>query len=93
LTENLPRVLPDGINADIDLATWEFPDIFKWLQEKGQVSQADMLITFNCGIGMIVCIAPEDEQTTLDTLRQLGEIAFVIGELVEAEGKPAVNYR
>jgi phosphoribosylformylglycinamidine cyclo-ligase len=93
LTENLPRVLPDGINADIDLATWEFPDIFKWLQEKGQVSQADMLITFNCGIGMIICIAPEDEQTTLDTLRQLGEIAFVIGELVEAEGKPVVNYR
>ncbi len=93
LTENLPRVLPDGINADIDLATWEFPDIFKWLQEKGEVSQADMLITFNCGIGMIVCIAPEDEQTTLDTLSQLGETAFVIGELVEAAGKPAVNYR
>ena len=93
LTENLPRVLPAGINADINLAAWEFPDIFKWLQEKGQVSQADMLITFNCGIGMIVCVAPEDEQVTLDILSQLGETAFVIGELVEAEGKPVVNYR
>ncbi len=92
LTENLPRVLPAGINAHIDLASWEFPAIFKWLQEKGNVSLADMLTTFNCGIGMIVCVAAEDERTTLETLSQLGETAFTIGELVESEGKPEVNY-
>jgi len=92
LTENLPRVLPEGANAHIDLASWEFPDIFKWLQEKGNVSLPDMLTTFNCGIGMIVCVAAEDERATLQTLSQLGETVFTIGELVESEGKPEVNY-
>ena len=93
LTENLPRVLPVGTKANIDLASWEFPPIFKWLQEKGNVSLPDMLVTFNCGIGMIVCVAPEDERATLQTLSQLGEQAFTIGELVESEGKPEVSYR
>lgn len=92
LTENLPRVLPLGTKANIDLASWELPAIFKWLQEQGNVSLPDMLTTFNCGIGMIVCVAPEDEGLTLQTLSQLGETAFVIGELVESESKPEVKY-
>lgn len=92
LTENLPRVLPLGTKANIDLASWEFPAIFKWLQEQGNVSLPDMLTTFNCGIGMIVCVAPEDEGLTLQTLGQLGETAFVIGELVASDGKPEVEY-
>ncbi len=92
LTENLPRVLPAGINAEIDLSSWEFPEIFKWLQKQGNVSQADMLTTFNCGIGMIVCVAAEDEKATLETLTQLGETVFSIGELVESAGKPEVKY-
>ncbi|MCX7096729.1 MAG: phosphoribosylformylglycinamidine cyclo-ligase [Methylococcales bacterium] len=92
LTENLPRVLPLGLNANIDLAAWEFPAIFKWLQDKGNVALADMLTTFNCGIGMIVCVAAEDEQVTLETLTALGETVFVIGELVASEGKPEVHY-
>lgn len=92
ITENLPRVLPAGLNANIDLSSWAFPDIFLWLQEQGNVSQADMLTTFNCGVGMIVCVAPEDEKATLETLQSLGETVFVIGELVESEGKPEVDY-
>jgi phosphoribosylformylglycinamidine cyclo-ligase len=51
-----------------------------------------MLITFNCGVGMIVCVAAKDEQTTLDTLTDLGETVFSIGALVSADGKPKVNY-
>jgi len=93
LTENLPRVLPEGVNAAIDLASWEIPDIFKWLQEHGNVSDADMLTTFNCGIGMIVCVAAEDEQTALKLLAESGETVFSIGELVESEGKPEVSYK
>ena len=76
----------------LTLNSWEFPDIFLWLQEQGNVSQADMLTTFNCGIGMIVCVAAEDEKATLETLQSLGETVFVIGEIVESEGKPEVNY-
>ncbi len=92
LTENLPRVLPTGIQANIELSSWELPDIFVWLKEQGNVSLADMLITFNCGIGMVVCVAPEDEQVTLDSLHSSGEMAFVIGELIASEGKPEVHY-
>ncbi|MDD1608160.1 MAG: phosphoribosylformylglycinamidine cyclo-ligase, partial [Methylococcaceae bacterium] len=92
LTENLPRVLPEGIDANIDLQAWEFPAIFKWLQQQGHVALADMLTTFNCGVGMIVCVAPEDEQATLARLTDLGEQVFVMGELVAADGKPKVNY-
>jgi phosphoribosylformylglycinamidine cyclo-ligase len=92
LTENLPRVLPPGINAHINLSCWEFPEIFKWLQKQGNVSLADMLTTFNCGIGMIACVAAEDESAALETLHSLGETVFPLGELVEAEGKPKVIY-
>ncbi|WP_262966040.1 phosphoribosylformylglycinamidine cyclo-ligase [Methylobacter psychrophilus] len=92
LTENLPRVLPEGLNASIDLSSWMFPDIFLWLQKQGNVSQPNMLTTFNCGIGMIVCVAAEDEKMTIEVLEALGETVFVIGELVESEGKPEVSY-
>jgi phosphoribosylformylglycinamidine cyclo-ligase len=93
ITENLPRVLPDGIDAEINLSSWTFPDVFKWLQQQGNVSLEDMLITFNCGIGMIVCVAAENEQTALTALEKLGENAFTLGQLVQAPGKPKVNYR
>jgi phosphoribosylformylglycinamidine cyclo-ligase len=92
LTENLPRVIPDRLNAHIDLAAWEFPAIFQWLQQQGNVALTDMLVTFNCGIGMTVFVAPEDEKKTIDILNQLGEKAFCLGELVESEGKPQVVY-
>ena len=92
LTENLPRVIPDGLNANIHLQAWEFPPIFQWLQKEGNVALADMLITFNCGIGMIVCVAPEDEKTTIEMLNQFGESVFPLGELVESQGKAEVSY-
>ena len=93
ITENLPRVLKDGINAEIDLSSWQFPAIFQWLQEEGRVAQSEMLTTFNCGIGMIVCVAPEDEKPTIDALSKSGETVFTIGELTAAAGKPKVVYR
>jgi len=92
ITENLPRVLPDHLSAEINLSTWELPAIFKWLQQHGNVSQTDMLTTFNCGIGMIVCVAAEDEAKTIKTLEQQGETAFLIGELVTTAGKTEVIY-
>ena len=92
LTENLPRVIPDGLDAQIDLNAWQFPAIFDWLQSNGNVSQTDMLLTFNCGVGMIVCVAPEDETATLNLLHELGEQAFTIGKIVTGEGKAEVRY-
>jgi phosphoribosylformylglycinamidine cyclo-ligase len=92
LTENLPRVIPDNLNAQIDLKSWQFPAIFDWLQSNGNVSQADMLITFNCGVGMVVCVAAENAAATLNLLTELGETAFVMGEIVAGEGKAEVSY-
>ncbi|QSB02681.1 phosphoribosylformylglycinamidine cyclo-ligase [Methylomonas sp. EFPC1] len=92
ITENLPRVLPNGLNASVQLSAWQLPEIFAWLQEQGNVELADMLVTFNCGIGMIVCVAAEDEAATLEILAQQGETAFSIGEIVIGDGKPHVIY-
>jgi phosphoribosylformylglycinamidine cyclo-ligase len=93
ITENLPRVLPAGLSAEINLSSWELPETFQWLQQQGNVSQADMLTTFNCGIGMIVCVAAEDEVKTMETLEQQGETVFAIGEIVSTPEKTVVIYR
>lgn len=93
ITENLPRVIPENLNAQINLNAWQFPAIFDWLQSNGNVSQADMLLTFNCGVGMMICVAPEDEATTLNLLNELGETAFLMGEIVTGEGNAQVYYR
>ncbi len=92
ITENLPRVLPEGINAKINLSSWEMPEVFTWLQEQGNISQADMLTTFNCGIGMIVCVDAENEMEAIRTLQQQGEEVFSIGELITATDSDRVQY-
>ncbi|CAG7857581.1 phosphoribosylformylglycinamidine cyclo-ligase [biofilm metagenome] len=93
ITENLPRVLPDGIAAQVNLEAWELPPIFKWLQEQGNISQADMLTTFNCGVGMVVVVPADQEQAALSYLENSGETAFSLGELIASQGKPSVIYR
>ena len=93
ITENLPRVFPDDIAAQIDLAAWEFPPIFQWLQLQGNVALADMLTTFNCGVGMIVVVPAECENAALRYLEKFGENAFPLGELGELEGKQQIIYR
>jgi len=92
LTENLPRVLPEGLDASISLSAWDFPETFQWLQKQGNVSQADMLTTFNCGIGMIVCVDAENEEETMAILSQQGETVFSIGEIIESSGEAKVVY-
>lgn len=86
LTENLPRVLPDGMGAEIDLSSWTLPPIFAWLAQAAGIEQAEMLKTFNCGVGMIV-VAPADQAPAVTAaLNEAGEAAFTIGALVAGEG-------
>lgn len=92
ITENLPRVLPEGLSANIHLNAWEIPAIFQWLQKQGNVTLENMLTTFNCGVGMMVCVAPENEAAAINLLNELGEHAFSIGEIVATPGKKQVNY-
>jgi phosphoribosylformylglycinamidine cyclo-ligase len=92
ITENLPRVLPKGTAARIDLSAWPRLPVFEWLKDQGRVEQSEMLKTFNCGIGMIVCVAPGDEATALAALSSAGEQAYVIGEIVPGDADPVVTY-
>ena len=83
ITENLPRVLPAQSLAKIDTSSWETPAIFNWLQQQGNVEEAEMYRTFNCGIGLIVCAHSAEVNLALDILQQQGIGARVIGEILE----------
>jgi len=89
LTENLPRVLPEYTTATIHLDSWQLPAVFAWLQQQGNIEQAEMLRTFNCGIGMVVCVAAEDKQQTIDILQQQGETVYEIGRIDACECQTA----
>ena len=86
LTENLPRVLPEGLGARIDLASWELPPVFRWLAETGGMAQAELLKTFNCGIGMIVVCAPDRADALTALLTEAGETVCRIGEVEAGTG-------
>jgi phosphoribosylformylglycinamidine cyclo-ligase len=90
LTENLPRVMPAGTCARIDTGSWQRPAIFDWLQRMGNVDRAEMFRTFNCGIGMVVCVAAADVDRTLEHLEAQGETARLIGRIESGGGKPSV---
>jgi phosphoribosylformylglycinamidine cyclo-ligase len=82
LLENLPRVLPKNLSANIDKNTWQRPPIFNWLQQNGNVVEQEMLRTFNCGIGMAICVENSQVTKTLAQLEQTGETAWQIGEII-----------
>ncbi len=86
LTENLPRVLPEGLGAEIDLNAWDLPPVFRWLSETGGMVEAEMLKTFNCGIGMIVVCAADRADALADLLTQAGEGVSRIGTVTAGEG-------
>jgi len=85
LPENIPRVLPKGMIAAIDTTSWELPPVFQWLQNAGGVASEEMYRTFNCGIGMVVCVPESQKELALDALRALGEKAWQVGLIERAE--------
>ncbi len=92
LLENIPRVLPDNTEANIDVSSWQMPEIFNWLQEKGNVEQEEMYRTFNCGIGMIVVVPNNQLEQALATLQASGENAWHVGNIdASADTQPCVN--
>jgi len=80
-TGNIPRVLPDGLEAVLDRRRWDEPAVFGWLRSAGNIERGEMYRTFNCGIGMTVCVPSSDVSRALDVLHAHGEIASVIGEV------------
>jgi phosphoribosylformylglycinamidine cyclo-ligase len=92
LPENLPRVLPVDVDAILDLDSWQYPAVFRWLQEQGNVEESEMLRTFNCGIGMVVCVPLDQADEAAGLLEAAGETVYRIGRIESAEGEPLVRY-
>ena len=87
LLENLPRVLPDNCNALIDTGSWQWPAVFEWLQQQGNVETTEMYRTFNCGVGMVLCVAPQDADQALSLLNSAGHTAWRIGSIAAGDNR------
>ena len=82
ITENIPRVLPDGLDAQIDTSSWQQGPVFDFLQEQGNIETAEMRRTFNCGVGMVVVVDEQDTDRAIAILNENGESAWRIGNVV-----------
>jgi phosphoribosylformylglycinamidine cyclo-ligase len=86
LSENLPRVLPDGVAAHIDLGAWTAPAVFGWLMQAAKLDDAEMLRTFNCGMGLIVVAAQDRADAVVSVLEAAGEQPVIVGETETGRG-------
>lgn len=93
LSENIPRVIPDSLSAQIDLAHWALPPIFNWLQDSANIDAPELLKTFNCGIGMALIVSADHIDAVSSSLREAGEHVIPLGQLVARGVKdPPISY-
>ena len=83
LVDNVPRVLPENTQAVLHRDSWQMPELFRWLQMKGGVADAEMVRVFNCGIGMVVIVSADQADTAIQSLKAEGLYAWTVGEVVE----------
>ena len=88
--ENIPRVLPDNVQAVIDGSTWQWPEIFNWLQTNGNIDTHEMYRTFNCGVGMILVVDNEQAEDAVKVLIDAGEDAWILGHTADDQSEPVV---
>jgi len=93
ITENLPRALPQGLDAAIDLAAWVPEKVFGWLSRQAGIAEREMLRTFNCGLGFMAIVAAESAGHVIDAFQEDGEKAWRVGILVAGNGEPKIRYR
>lgn len=89
--ENIPRVLPQGTKAVIDGSSWQWPAIFNWLQQKGNVTTHEMYRTFNCGVGLVIALPSEKAAQAIEILNNLGENAWQIGYIENSDSEQQVE--
>ncbi len=92
LTENVPRVLPEGLSAQINLESWTRPELFDWIQSEGNVDEEEMRHIFNCGIGMVALVRSEDAETVTQNIQSTGLGARIIGEVIAQKGPAQTAY-
>jgi phosphoribosylformylglycinamidine cyclo-ligase len=85
LSGNICRVIPDGLVAVVERASWDFPDVFQWIQKNGNIADGEMLNTFNCGMGMVLVAAAEDAPAVVENLEAQGEKVWLAGRIEKAE--------
>ena len=93
ITENTPRALPRGLDAEIDLDSWTPPGVFGWLARSASIAPDEMLRTFNCGIGLIAVVDEKRAGMVIEAFQHNGEKAARIGALVPGEGEAKVRYQ
>jgi phosphoribosylformylglycinamidine cyclo-ligase len=86
LTENLPRVLPEGLSAQVDTQSWQMPELFTWLQRHGNIEQSEMYRTFNCGVGFVIVVPAEQAEKAISVLTEAGETAWQLGTMITRSG-------
>ena len=89
--ENIPRALPDGLGVEVDCSAWSAPSVFSWLRKAGNVEAKEMARTFNCGIGFVAVVDPENADRVLSLLEQAGETCSIIGRVVGDEAVTMLN--
>lgn len=89
-TENIPRVLPENLAAQVDCGAWEVPKIFTWLADIGNVEKAEMLKTFNCGVGMIMVVSPANADEICKIIEKNGDKASIVGKLVKRDSDAVI---
>ena len=92
ITENIPRIIPNGLSIDIFKESWDMPQSFKWLQDQGDISDNDMYRIFNCGIGMTLIVDESIKDQAIENIKSFGYEAFYLGNVHNRETESSVTY-
>ncbi len=89
--ENIVRILPNNVNAEINLDSWTQPEVFDWIEKEGNVDKEEMLKTFNCGIGYILIVDKETTTDVIKVINNLGQQAYPIGDISTGDREVRLN--
>jgi phosphoribosylformylglycinamidine cyclo-ligase len=93
ISENIIRVVPPGLGIEVDLSSWQWPEVFRWLQTHGGIDEQEMLRTFNCGIGMVLLVQEGTADVITQQLAETGETVYRLGRVVEqGQAEQRVNF-